>query len=70
MSRKRAPLLALASGLVLGLLPKCPLCLAAYLSAFGIGAAGIAVGLLRPLGFALVALGFGFSVLRWTSARP
>jgi hypothetical protein len=67
MSGKRAPLLALASGLLLGFLPKCPLCLAAYLSALGIAAAGTAVGLLRSLGFALLALGFGFTVLRWTS---
>jgi hypothetical protein len=50
--------LALASGLLALLLPKCPLCLAAYLSALGVtvGAASVALSVLRPLGLALALL--------------
>jgi len=37
--------------------PKCPLCLAAYLSLFGVGVvgAGVVAPLLVPLGLALIA---------------
>ena len=65
----RAPLLALTSGLVAAVIPKCPLCIAAYLSAFGVsvGTAGIAIGVLRPLAFALATVAVAFSVLRWRS---
>jgi len=63
----RTPWLALASGLLSALIPKCPMCFAAYLSAFGVsvGTASIALGLLRPLGFALAAIGLALGVLRW-----
>jgi hypothetical protein len=69
----RAPWLALASGLLAALLPKCPLCLAGYLSLFGVtvGAAAAATAVLRPLGLALAALGLGWLALRWRRrARP
>jgi hypothetical protein len=57
----RMPLLALGSGVGALLVPKCPLCIAAYLAPFGVtvGAAATAAGLLRPLGGVLVALAFG-----------
>jgi len=41
-----ASLLTLAPGVGLALLPKCPLCLAAYLAPFGLGMA--AAGTLAP----------------------
>ncbi|MES1184283.1 MAG: hypothetical protein ABUL60_10735 [Myxococcales bacterium] len=54
---------AIAAALGLVLLPKCPLCIAAYLVSFGVGtgAAALAAPLIRPLamllaGTALLAL--------------
>lgn len=50
------------------LLPKCPICLAAYLSILGIGAAAGAVApLVFPLGALLVALSFAW--LAYVSLR-
>jgi hypothetical protein len=58
--------LAVVSALVAALLPKCPLCVAAYLSVFGVtvGAAGVALVVLRPLALALCATALGFAFLR------
>lgn len=63
---RRAVWVALVSGLGAALAPKCPLCLAAYLSLFGVtlGAASTALALLRPLGIALCALALAVIVLR------
>ena len=73
----RGPLLAkagraLAATLGLVLLPKCPLCIAAYLVSFGLGttAAAVAAPLVRPLGWLLAAtacaaLAYGW----WRHAR-
>jgi hypothetical protein len=65
--RARSPWLVLVSGLLAALLPKCPLCLAAYLSLFGItvGAASVALAVLRPLAVALAVLGLALMVRRW-----
>jgi hypothetical protein len=50
--------LGVALGLAAALLPKCPLCIAAYLSAIGVGtaAAHTLAPLLFPLGIGLVAI--------------
>src|ERR1043165_9276806 len=57
---------ALLSGLALALLPKCPLCLAAYLTAFGVGtgAAASLAQVLHPLTALAAALVLGLFVLR------
>jgi len=59
--RKRAffgSWLTLALGLAASLVPKCPLCIAGYLSLFGLGtaAAGVMAPLFFPIGMALVVL--------------
>ncbi|WP_342375385.1 hypothetical protein NVS55_29385 [Myxococcus stipitatus] len=62
----RAPALSLALGLLAALLPKCPLCLVAYLPVLGltVGAAGTLSAMLRPAGIAVVALSVGFILVR------
>jgi MOSC domain-containing protein YiiM len=64
------PLGVAAAGAALALLvPKCPLCLAAYLSF--LGAAAGAVGWLRPLGMALLLAGLAVAVWRYLAPmRP
>jgi hypothetical protein len=65
-------LLALGSGLGAVLVPKCPLCFAAYLLPFGmtVGAAAAAVALVRPLAVVLAALALGSILVRnWRRAR-
>jgi hypothetical protein len=55
----RAPWFTLVPGTLLALLaPKCPFCLAAYLSLVGLGAgtAGVLAPMLRPFGIALIVL--------------
>ena len=70
----RAPWVALVSGLLAALLPKCPLCVAAWLSFFGVtlGAAGMALEVLRPIALAVCAAALGVSLVRMvrTLERP
>jgi hypothetical protein len=58
--------LTLASGLLAALLPKCPICLVAYLSVFGVtlGAASLTLAVLRPLLLTLAVLALASTVLR------
>jgi hypothetical protein len=66
--RTSAPWLALASGVLAAVLPKCPVCVGAYLSMFGVslGAAGVTFALLRSLSFAMVALALGLTLVGWS----
>jgi hypothetical protein len=64
----RAPArLALASTIVAALLPKCPMCLMAYLSVFGVslGATSLTLTVLRPLVLAIAAVAVALTLLRW-----
>ena len=62
--RARRPLGIAAAGALLALLvPKCPLCLATYLSFLGVAATGVVW--LRPLGVVLMLA--GLSVAAWRS---
>ena len=65
-ARARLPWLALLPAILYALAPKCPLCLVAYLSAFGVtfGMASLALSVLRPLAVALVVLALGFALWR------
>jgi hypothetical protein len=62
----RLPWLALLPAILYALAPKCPLCLVAYLSAFGVtfGMASLALSVLRPLAAALVVFALGFAIWR------
>jgi hypothetical protein len=57
---------ALLSGLALALLPKCPLCIAAYLTVLGLGtgAAAALAHVLHPLTLLLASLVLGLFVVR------
>ena len=58
-------------GLLLALAPKCPLCLAAYLSVLGVGA-GAAQAIapwIRPVAASLLVLALGLTVAAWISYR-
>jgi len=48
--------LAIASGVALAALPKCPLCLVAYLSAIGAGAASLVAAAYPVAGFTVAAV--------------
>ena len=63
MARKRAWWVVLLSGIGAILVPKCPACLAAYLSVagVGVGAAATLAPFIRPLGIAIVTI----SVAAW-----
>ncbi|AKF86570.1 hypothetical protein MFUL124B02_29530 [Myxococcus fulvus 124B02] len=66
------PGVSLVLGLLAALLPKCPVCIATYLSLLGVtvGVAGAVGTLLRPAGFALVALSLGVLIARrWRRRR-
>jgi hypothetical protein len=65
-ARARLPWLALLPAILYALTPKCPLCLVAYLSAFGVtfGMASLALSILRALAVASVALALGFALRR------
>ena len=70
-ARARLPWLALLPAILYALVPKCPLCLVAYLSAFGVtvGMASLAVSVLGPLAVALVVLALGFALSRAKTPR-
>jgi hypothetical protein len=57
-ARTRVPWLALLPAALAAIAPKCPLCLVAYLSAFGVtfGMASFALAVLRPFAVAMVVL--------------
>jgi hypothetical protein len=67
-ARARLPWLGLLPGILFALAPKCPLCLAAYLSAFGVtvGMTSLALSVLGPLAVASVVLALGFAL--WPGA--
>ena len=72
-SRTRAglPWLGFLPAVFYVLAPKCPMCLVAYLSAFGVtvGMAGFALSVLGPLAIASGALALGYVIWRakWRS---
>ena len=65
-ARARRPWLALLPAMLYALAPKCPMCLAAYLSAFGVtfGMASLWLSVLGPLAIASVVLALGFACWR------
>ena len=68
-ARRRSRLpgwLAVGSGLLAVALPKCPMCVAGYLSVVGLGAttAGAVVPVLRPIAFAILALSLAWLIAR------
>ncbi len=65
-ARARLPWLGLLPAILYALAPKCPLCLVAYLSAFGVtvGMASLALSVLGPLAVASVVLALGFALWR------
>ena len=66
--------LSLVLGVLAALAPKCPLCLAAYLSIVGVGitGAGALAPILFPVGLALIAVSVAGAALtlKRFSARP
>lgn len=63
-ARARLPWLGLLPAVLYALAPKCPLCLVAYLSAFGVtvGVASVALSVLGPLAVASLVLALGFAL--------
>jgi hypothetical protein len=64
--RTRLPWLGLLPATLYVLAPKCPMCLVAYLSAFGVtvGMASLALSVLGPLAIGSVLLALGFAIWR------
>ena len=62
--RARLPWLGVLPAILYALAPKCPFCLVAYLSAFGVtvGMASVALSVLGPLAVASVVLALGFAL--------
>ena len=62
--RARLKWLALLPAILYALAPKCPMCLVAYLSAFGVtfGVASLALSFLGPLAVASVVFALGFAL--------
>ena len=65
-ARARLTWLAFLPAILYALAPKCPMCLVAYLSAFGVtlGMASLALSVLGPLAVASVVLALGFALRR------
>lgn len=65
-TRARLPWLGVLPALFYALAPKCPMCIVAYLSAFGVtfGMASLTLSILRALSVALVVLALGFALRR------
>ena len=65
-ARTRLPWLGVVPAILYALAPKCPLCLVAYLSAFGVtvGMASLALSVLGPLAVASVVSALGFAIWR------
>src|SRR4249919_2345071 len=61
-ARARLPWLAFLPAILYALAPKCPMCLVAYLSAFGVtfGIASLGLSVLGPLAIASAGLALGF----------
>jgi hypothetical protein len=70
-ARARLKWLALLPAILYALAPKCPMCLVAYLSAFGVtfGVASLALSFLGPLAVASVVLALGFALWRAKVSR-
>ena len=71
MARERGAWAALAGGLLVVLLPKCPLCLAAWAGAVGLtlGATASVAPALRPLGLGMVLASVVLLGWRWARSR-
>jgi len=69
-ARAKLPWLAFLPAIFYALAPKCPMCLVAYLSAFGVtfGMASLALSVLGPLAVASVVLALGFAI--WRAKGP
>ena len=67
----RLPWLGLVPVMLYAIAPKCPMCLVAYLSAFGVtvGMAGLALSVLGPLAVASVVLALGSVLWRVKGLR-
>jgi hypothetical protein len=65
-ARAKLPWLAFLTSALAMLVPKCPMCLVAYLSAFGVtfGMASFTLSALRPLAVLFTALALGFAFRR------
>ena len=65
-ARARLPWLGVAPAVLYVLAPKCPMCLVAYLSAFGVtvGMASLALSILGPLAVVSVVSAAGFAIWR------
>ena len=63
-ARARLPWLGVVPAILYALVPKCPMCLAAYLSAFGVtfGMASLTLDVLGPLVAASVVLALGYAL--------
>ena len=67
-ARARLPWLGVVPAILYAIAPKCPVCLAAYLSAFGVtvSVASLTLDVLGPLAVASVVLALGFAL--WPGA--
>jgi hypothetical protein len=65
-ARAKLPWLGLLPAVLYAVVPKCPFCVVAYLSAFGVtvGMASFALSVLGPLAVVSVVLALGFALRR------